>query len=206
MKKLLCVAAVAVFGFTLVNAQEVKFGAKAGVNLASIGGDFDEFDGRTSFHVGGVAEIVISEKFSIQPELLYNSVGAALDETDSFEGVTVDFESTIKLDYISLPIMAKYYVADGLSLEAGPQVGFLLSATGEFEASGGGFSESGSEDIKDDFKSIDFGLGFGAGYKLPNGLNFSARYVLGLANIAENDGEDFSAQNNVLQVSVGFMF
>ena len=38
MKKLFLFAAVAVFGFTM-NAQEVTFGAKAGVNFASLGGD-----------------------------------------------------------------------------------------------------------------------------------------------------------------------
>lgn len=38
MKKLVLLAAFAVFGFTQVNAQ-VKFGAKAGANLANIVGE-----------------------------------------------------------------------------------------------------------------------------------------------------------------------
>ncbi|WAC02882.1 hypothetical protein N7U66_04435 [Lacinutrix neustonica] len=67
MKKLLFTAAIVALGFTTVNAQEVKFGAKAGVNLATIGGDAEDVDGLTSFHVGGVAEIMVSEKFSVQP-------------------------------------------------------------------------------------------------------------------------------------------
>ena len=63
MKKLLLMTAVAVFGFLNINAQEVKFGAKAGVNFATLGGDVEDADGITSFHVGAVAEISISEKF-----------------------------------------------------------------------------------------------------------------------------------------------
>jgi len=60
MKKLLLMAALAVFGLTTTNAQEVRFGAKAGANFASLNGDdVDDIDGRTSFHVGGVANIEI---------------------------------------------------------------------------------------------------------------------------------------------------
>ncbi len=108
MKKLLLCAAVAVFAFTNVNAQEVKFGAKAGVNFASITGDgTDDVKSRISFHVGGVAEIMISENFSVQPELLYTSIGAKDEYSESFAGETVEFKEVYKLDYISLPIMAK---------------------------------------------------------------------------------------------------
>ncbi|WP_040278587.1 porin family protein [Psychroserpens damuponensis] len=199
MKKLMLLAAVAVFGLSSVNAQEVKFGAKAGLNMSNIGGDADDLDGLTSFHLGGVAEIVISDKFSVQPELVYSAQGAKNEET--FEGIT--FESKLKLDYLNIPIMAKYYVAEGFSVEAGPQIGLLLSANEEFE--GGG--ESGEEDVKDGFKGIDFGFGIGAGYKMDSGLNFSARYVLGLSNIADGEeSDDYSIQNNVFQISVGYFF
>ena len=192
MKKSFLIIAIIVFGLTNLNAQEVKFGAKAGLNLASITGDeTDGIESRTAFHVGAVAEISISDKFSVQPELLYSAQGAK----DSFEGIDVD----AKIDYLNLPIMAKYYVAEGFSLELGPQVGFLLSA----KAEGGGESI----DFKDETKGIDFGANFGVGYKLESGLNFGARYNLGLSNI--NDGEDsddFKNQNSVIQLSVGYFF
>lgn len=199
MKKLMLMGAFAVFGLSNVNAQDdsasklkVTFGAKAGVNFATVGGD--ETGGtssRTAFHVGGVAEIAISEKFSVQPELLYSAQGAVRD----FEGVDVD----VKLDYLNIPIMAKYYVADGFSVEAGPQIGLLLSA----EADGGGETE----DLKDSISGIDFGLGIGAGYKMESGLNFSARYNLGISNINDFEGsDDISNQNNVFQISVGYFF
>ncbi|HEX9826031.1 MAG TPA: porin family protein [Flavobacteriaceae bacterium] len=180
MKKLFLFAAVAVFGFTM-NAQEVTFGAKAGVNFASLGGDdSDGLDGLTSFHVGGVVVIGVSEKFAIQPELLYSSQGASYDGGD------------LKLDYINVPVLAKFTVAEGFSIEAGPQIGFLVSAKDD------------GEDVKDFLKSTDFSAALGLGYELETGLNFGARYNLGLGNVLDDDGGDL--KNNVIQLFVGYNF
>jgi len=204
MKNLWIIAILAIFSFTSMNAQGVTFGAKAGVNFASITGDgTDNLDMRTSLHVGGVAEIAFSDKFSLQPELLYSSQGAKA----SFSG----FEAKTKLDYLNLPVMAKYYVAEGFSVEAGPQVGVLLSAKVDTDNSIDLISSSPKVevDIKDETSDIDFGLKFGAGYKLESGLNFGAHYNLGLADLNDNtvsDSGDFKNQNGVIQVSVGYFF
>ena len=88
MKKLLLTAA-AVFALTTVNAQDITFGVKAGINFANTNvSDSDEnLDGITSFHFGGVVEFSVSETFSIQPELLYSAQG------------TSDSEFKLNLDY-----------------------------------------------------------------------------------------------------------
>ena len=206
MKKLFLCAVIAVFAFINLNAQEVKFGAKAGLNLATIAGDeTDDLDSRTSFHFGAVAEIMISEKFSVQPELLYSAQGAKSTFEDEFEKE----EATVKLDYINIPIMAKYYVAEGFSIEAGPQIGFLMNAEVEFDYTDKEdpeFSESGTQDLKDEIKGIDFGFNLGLGYKMESGLNFGARYNLGLSDLWDVDNEGVKNQNSVIQVSVGFFF
>jgi len=200
MKKLCIIAVIAIFSFASINAQNIRFGAKAGVNLASINGDeTDDFDMRTSFHVGAVVEIPLSDKFSVQPELLYSSQGAKSE----FSELDVTGDYKFKLDYLNVPIMMKYYVTEGLSLEAGPQIGILLAANTELEV--GDVSEE--EDVKEFMKDIDFGLNFGAGYQLENGLNFSARYNLGLSNIIDvEESDDSKIHNGVIQVSVGFFF
>lgn len=197
MKNLYIIAVIAVFSFTSVNAQDVKFGVKAGVNFASITGDDTEnFDMRTSYHVGAVVEIGISERFSFQPELLYSAQG-----TKAKEG---EVEIAFKLDYLNLPLIVKYYLAEGFSLEVGPYVGLLMSAKIEAEGPGG----SVDQDIKDSLNDIDFGFNTGIAYKLENGLSFGARYNLGLFNI--NDDEESSDNsknyNGVIQVSVGYFF
>jgi len=198
MKQFCIITVIALLSIVLVNAQNVEFGAKAGVNFASINGDdTEEFDMRTSFHIGAVAEFLFSERFSLQPELIYSSQGAKMSD----EG----FDFIIKLNYINLPIMAKYYVTEGLSLEIGPQFGFLLSAKAKSEFDG----ESEEEDIKDELNNFDFGINFGAGYKLENGLSFTARYNYGFSNLADSDSEDLydtNINNGVIQLSVGFNF
>ncbi len=163
-------------------------------------------DSRTSFHMGGLVEIPITESFSIQPELLYSSQGSQLKESEEFMGERVSYEVKYKLDYISVPIMAKYYVIDGLGIEAGPQFGILVSAKGDYEISGLGMSESGTEDIKDELKKLDIGLGLGASYRLDMGVFFGARYVLGLTGISDSGDEDATIKNNVFQLSVGYSF
>lgn len=189
MKKTIFIICIALAGLS-VNAQDIQFGAKAGLNLATLGGDA-EVDSRTSFHVGGFAELMISDKFSVQPELLYSAQGGVSEENDDI---------VTQLDYINLPVLGKFYVAEGLSLEGGPQVGYAINRTVD--------NDGEDVDADDAYKAIDFGVGLGASYKLEQGIFFSARYNLGLSNVLEEDvfGDDTDAFNNVIQVSVGYTF
>ncbi len=200
MKKILFIL-LAVFTFSFVQAQDFHFGAKAGVNLANLSSSNSEFNnmikGRTAYHVGVVAEISFSDAFSVQPELLYSSLGASFDTSASMRRAS-DSSPDYVINYLSVPVMAKYYVADGFSLELGPQIGFLTGA----KVTDG----TNEEDIKDYFESTDFGLGFGAGYKMENGLFFNARYGLGLSNISKDASDGDWVKNNAFQFSVGFMF
>ncbi len=188
MKKYVFITLVLAFVFSSSNAQDLTFGAKAGANFATLGGDFDNAETRTSIHLGGVLEVSISDVFSVQPEILYSSQGAGSD---------LDDDDVLKLDYINIPILAKYYVVDNLSIEAGPQIGFLLSA--EVEEGGD------TEDIKDITKSTDIGLNFGLGYKLDSGLNFGARYYFG-SDINDIEEDSDKITNSVFQLFVGYFF
>lgn len=190
MKKII-LSALAVFVFGFTNAQEVKFGLKGGLNVANITGDIEDNSSKVGFHVGGFAEIKVSEKFSVQPELLFSTQGTKFD----FEGTNVNFN----LSYLNIPIMAKYYVFDKFSLEAGPQIGFLMSA----KLAGDG----DKLDLKDEYKSTDFGVNFGVGYDFTENISAGLRYNFGLSNIAKPiDGEDFKENNSVLSLSVGYKF
>ena len=116
MIKKLWIACIAIAFAGTVNAQDVKIGLKFGMNIASVnGGDANTLDSRTGFVGGVTAEVPLAEKFSIQPELLYSAQGA--QQRDNFK---------YDLNYVLFPIMAKYYIADGFSVEAGPQFSFLI--------------------------------------------------------------------------------
>ncbi|MDM1398136.1 porin family protein [Myroides odoratimimus] len=202
------VAALAI-GFS-ANAQtpDVKIGAKAGLNVSNLTNS--DASSRTSFHVGAVAEIFINEKFSIQPEILYSEQGFKIKESDSFNGVQNKIDVTSQLSYINIPIMAKYYLVKGLNVQVGPQFGFNVKAKNKINdliiagqnVQGTGFDDI-DKDFKDSVKSFDFGVNFGAGYELPMGVFFDARYNVGLSKV-NKEGE--ASKNGVFQLSVGYKF
>ncbi|MBF6607251.1 MAG: PorT family protein [Flavobacterium sp.] len=208
MKKItLSILGLLAFGYASAQDGGTRFGAKAGLNMASISGDIEDAEMKLGFHVGGFAEIMLTDKFAVQPELLFSMQGAKREYSESFGGFDFDTEEKLNLTYINVPIMAKYYVTEAFNIHAGPQVGFLMSAKYDYEVSGAGESESGDEDVKDQYKSIDFGLGFGLGYNFGENFGVEARYTAGMANIADVDEDsDYKESNSVIQVSFLYRF
>ena len=200
MKKVLFIAVVALLGLGNVNAQEVKFGTKVGLNLSNFTGDLDDSDSKIGFNIGAFAEISLSDKFIFQPELLFSSQGAKSEESDN----NFSFEQTLKFNYLNMPLMIKFAASDKFALEFGPQLGFLLSAKSKFEETFDGETFSEEVDIKDSVKSIDFGLNFGASFDVSENIMIGARYNLGLSDIT--DSEDLKVQNAVFSFSVGYRF
>lgn len=188
MKKILLTVSIFCFA-TVVAFAQMSGGAKAGLNLANAAGkDAGGTDMRVGFHVGGYLNFGISDAFSIQPELLFNSVGAK----ETSDGTT----TSIALNYISIPVMFKYNIVENFNIQAGPQLGILASAKAKFDG--------GDLDIKDGFNSTDFGLNLGLGVDFGS-FNATARYSLGLSTIAKSDnGDNVDIKNNVIQISLGY--
>lgn len=205
MKKSILLVAIALFAFTTVSAQEyVMFGAKGGVNFSTFSGDgvsaFTDNNGRTSFHLGLLAEIPMSERFSIQPEVLYSGQGYDLVSRDNANDIEY------QLDYINIPIIAKFYVFEGLALEAGPQVGFLVNS--EIDSERSFLDDDNSIPLNDDqFNKTDFSLALGASYKFRGGLFVNGRYNIGLREIYDDSiVSRADAKHSVIQLGLGFMF
>lgn len=169
----------------------------AAANYSTVVGDqADSFESKIGFAGGLGFQFGLCENWNLQPELMYSSQGA--DYSDS------DFTGTYSLNYLNVPIMAQFEVGDGFHLEAGPQIGFLLSAKDEYSLSDGGSME---EDIKEFVKSTDFGLNLGAGYTFSNGISLRARYNLGLTDVIDNQElSDAGAKwkNSVVSLAVGY--
>lgn len=194
MKRII-LAAIAVMAFGFTNAQQTRFGVKGGLNLTNfVGGDVENTNSLVGFHVGGFAEIKIIEKLAIQPELLFSTQGTKVDG-GAFFG---DYD--IKTNYLNIPVLAKYYIVEKFSVEAGPQLGVLLSAKAD------------GEDIKDGFKTVDFGFNLGAGYHFTENVSLNLRYTIGLSPLAddadiEDEGDYYdSAKNSVLALSFAYKF
>jgi hypothetical protein len=193
MKKILF-AAVALFIMNGAFAQ-INIGVKAGANLSDLS-DVKDSKMKIGFHVGGFAEFVISERISIQPELLFSTQGTGY--TESYQGINVDV--SLNVNYINVPVLLKVNIAGGLSAEVGPQVGFLLTAKTKAEAMG----VSSTEDLKDECKTLDVSLPIGLSYTFAEKFVVGARYAFGLTNL-NKDGSS-KIKNNVIQVSFGYKF
>lgn len=193
MKKLFLGLAVA--ASSLVFAQEkakstspVAFGVKAGLNVSTISGG--DSNGKAGFYGGLFANIPVASSFSVQPEVLYNGVGAKADGLEDLK---------VNLSYISVPVMFQYNATPEFYLEAGPQFSFLVDSKFKYQ--------SASVDANDYIKSFDFGIGIGAGYFFTPNIGVNARYVAGVTDIGkEVAGAQPEGKNNVFQVGLAYKF
>ena len=186
MKKII-LSSIAILAFGFANAQDgMSFGAKGGINMANIAGA-EGASTLLAFHLGAFAEFKVSDKFAVQPELLYSMQGAKYE----FFGSSV----TYNLNYILVPVMAKYYVTDAISINAGPQLGILMSASID------------GADAKEGLNTTDFGLNFGGGYNIGDNMMLDLRYNLGLSELAKDKAEgESTTKNAVIQLSFGYKF
>lgn len=178
------------------NSMDVSFGVKGGVNFATVtGDDFDSPNSRTSFHVGLLAEFPLTDMFSIQAEALYSGQGFE----SNIDGGLVGGDGNIEyqLDYINVPILAKVYVVEGLSLEAGPQFSFKVNEEIDSDPN----DDPGDTDL-DEAETFDFGLAGGLTFQTNMGLFATGRYTIGLTDIVQ----DVDAKNAVFQLGIGYKF
>ncbi len=173
-------------------SQSVSGGLRLGMNIANnnitFGGVSISPSSKIGLMLGGYLTVMTSEKFGVQPELVYSQMGFTL----SSSGQTVN----TSFNYLSLPVILRYNVAQNFSLQAGPQLGILLAAN----------SSNGSQtvDIKDQATGVDFGGAFGFGLDFGK-FNAGARYYLGFSNlIKDTKGTDAKQTNNAFQLFIGY--
>ncbi len=197
MKKIILIIAALSLA-TGAFAQNVQWGAKAGLNVASEVIGSLESDPRLGAYAGVFAEIPLARWVDLSPELLYSMQGA---ESTS---------STDKRDYLALPVMFKFYVMrHRLSIDVGPQFGYLLSA--KITANQAitiddrtiiDDGETMSYYSDDGIKKFDTSLGLGVSWKFARRFDVGLRYYWGLTNLRE----DLDSSNRLLQVGLGYRF
>jgi hypothetical protein len=175
------------------DSMAASFGVKGGVNFANVtGNDFESPDSRTSFHVGVVGELPISEMFSLQAEAMYSGQGFETNIPGE-DDQNIEYQ----LDYINVPVLAKIYLTDGLSIEAGPQFGFKVNEEIDSDPN----NNPGDIEV-DEAESFDFGLAGGLTFQTQMGLFASGRYTYGVSEIIS----DADVHNSVFQISLGYKF
>ncbi len=181
MKKILLLLAVTTASVSTAFSQKFEWGVKTGMQItprqsytAIIGLQKDKMAG---FYFGVLAEQPIGKVFSVQGELLYSDV------RESYQKYHYHLH---ELKYLVLPIMGKLYPVKNLSLEFGPQFGYLL--------------EDEVRDHPD--KEFDFSIGMGASYKIAGRFELSFRYNAGLTKVDEGAVE----HNNATRIGFGYRF
>lgn len=154
--------------------SQTKFGFKVGLNLSGFNASFPQTSrssaDHTSFTGGFCLRTKLTGKFDLQPELLFSGQG----------------EDQLELDYLILPCIFSYPLNDFVSVQAGPQLGYLLS------------SNFGN------MNDIDFGIAAGIEGLVSPYVNLGFRYVYGITDngFAGSFGE---TKNQVFQFTVGFV-
>jgi len=173
MRILVCIFCSLLVSFNLL-AQELKYGARAGVNVSGILGATETDDAGNEievnkfiggFHIGPTLDIKFANKSSFSVQLAYSQKGGKnrFDDTASYYFLLAPVQDslfsrsayvqgakkqniTTNLGYLDLSAMYYYNVFSNIKVGVGATVGFLLNASGVGNTDfSGSFTESGIE-------------------------------------------------------------
>jgi len=202
MRKLIFLCAVCLFTLNCAWGQPVKLGVLLGPNVSTF---LEPVSGETtsalvSFHAGVFTEFVVGP-VSIEPGLVYESIGGKNNYTDSYGGGGVSTQ-TYSLQYLQVPVNIVFNTPGRkFFLGGGPFVAFGISGhiSGNSTSGNFGFTPPYQQTIDQPYKfnganNPDYGLNLLVGVHLEGGTIISIGYGLGL-NSATN--------NNVFSLSLG---
>jgi len=169
------------------SASAQAFGVRAGVNISSISGDYSNSTSKTGYYAGIYKEIpLVKSLLFIQPEIQYSSQG--------FSNNIADY----KIDYITVPVLAKIYAVKLLSFETGPQFGFKINDKSD--------PNNPLIDPDFDYETFDPAWAFGASLNLPFGLSINGRFISSFNSVFKEGDYNSPGKNQVFQVGAAFQF
>jgi len=200
MKKL--ILSIALLLFSAVAFAQASFGLKAGGMLStrvtnSLDHNLDI--AKLSFVGGAFYSFPISEQFGLQVELLYANKAIELERRRWVQLVRED------LHYLNLPVMLQYKPKERLTLELGPEVGYLI---GQKQV-----ATVGTQPPSPFTKDFDMAINLGVGYEPVNRVLLNLRYNFGIFDIdrpfhevvpGATPEEDRHRANRTLQLTVGY--
>ena len=194
MKKLLFVAAVAVFGLSNVNAQTEKgkwvFGSDAGISFASSTAkaefDGEEFDGKSTvstFIISPNAGYFIIDNLAIGLDFNFTSTKYKFEE----EGFDEEFDTN---SFGVFPGATYFFKTDKLAPYVGAGIGYLSV-------------NEGDEDF-DKYSGLGFNVRGGLAYFLSDSvsINFGIDFVS--AKLSNKEESDLKTKSNTFSGAIGF--
>lgn len=176
------------------SSDRVIMGFKAGLNLSDVTHLGQNY--KPSFLVGFYTEYKLANWFGLQPEVVYSKQGSM----NTVEGVKM----RLRVNYLNIPVMMKFYVIPRLSLDLGPQLGINLGTKMKID---NGKNDTAIQIISNDFyNTCEFSLAAGITYQKKRGPAISVRYNMGVSNVFKKEAYDISNRNSVLQVTFGWTY
>ncbi len=186
MKKVLLLCAAAMLSLGTISAQGWAWGPKVGATFATVNGvpDAKVLPGVSA---GLFFESVACNWFVIESDLLFSMQGFKIDNSEG--------DASVRLNYISMPVLGKYYVIDGLNLQMGASFDYLIHTGAKIDG----------KEVDADGAFNRFNIQFLAGlaYDFDFGMVLEGRYRYGLTNLAPEVSDVYSG---MLQISVGWRF
>ena len=206
MKKLFFAAAVLMCSLTaFAQSKEGTFNIlpKAGINISNLSNK-DNAKVKVGFTAGAEAEYQLTKQLSLSAGALFSMQGAKsttvfreVDNTTK-EIREVDIKNTMEFDYINVPILANYYIIEGLAVKLGIQPGFNIVA--KRKRTDGVEKESKNlSDLGVDVRKVDISIPIGVSYEF-NDFVVDARFNLGLTEVADL----VKSKNRVFQITFGY--
>ena len=180
-------------------AQGLTYGAKGGVTLATISEDPEGLGWgyRIGLAAGGYVALPLGSRLAIQVEGLFNQKGAKADD----DGLV----TTLKLDYIEVPVLVKYAVTHGgarsFHVFGGPSVAFKVRSRAT--ASFGDTTIDTNED--ENIETVDLGVAAGAGIDFGR-WSVDGRYTFGLSNLIKSEADEVKTRSRAISILAGIRF
>jgi opacity protein-like surface antigen len=193
MKKLMMIAVMAIFAMT-ASAQNTnrEVGAftlqpKVGLAIGSFSGEYITVGGKvdTKKRVGFIAGVE-GEYYAT------NWLGIALGLNYAQQGWKFN-DVKCKYDYLNVPLVADFYVARGLALKTGVQLGFLMNAKWD------------DLNVKDDCNKTNFSIPIGISYEFSN-VVLDLRYNVALSKVNKNATDNLKFRSDLVQITIGYKF
>lgn len=191
MKKIIVSAILLIALSGVASAQRFSVGGKAGANLTKITGKAFKEEYNLGYHLGLFAEIDLSNKWGIQPEVIWNQINT--QRASGIDSALNNWQSntgSIQLKYLTIPILLRYNVGSLVTLHLGPQFSILTNK-----------DKTLWNNSKAAFKNGDLALIGGVQINLKT-LRVYGRYNVGLNNINDVGNQD-KWKSQQLQFGVG---
>ena len=123
-------------------------------------------------------------------------IGLQVEALYAMHSMKTDLSDNIKLSYLEIPVLLKYYITPNVNIELGPTFSYILSKSPDV-------LEGTSTTIAiGELKGGDIKGTVGISYQTKSGFYASARYNMGFSDLAGN----FPCKVSTVSLSVGYLF